>query len=118
VPEQERQLALLIFRQEILHVHLLDHVLAIGVELGLRAAGLAHDHAHLLAFDLRDPSSDMKRAHAAQHDVVFGQGRCHSRCNGKCRGGQRRTDKKAFHRPLPALELLDQSLRPFLTSQF
>jgi len=75
VPHQQWQLALALLRQEVLHVHLLDHVLAVRVELRLRAAGLAHDHAHRLAADLGHPAANMERAHAAQHDVVLGRER-------------------------------------------
>ena len=79
VPHQQRQLALALLRQEILHVHLLDHVLTVRVELGQRTTGLAHDHAHRLATDLGHPAADMERAHAAQHDVFLGGQRGHRR---------------------------------------
>src|SRR5262245_15485044 len=75
VPHQQRQLAFAVPRQEILHVHLLDHVLAVGIELRLRTAGLAHDHPHRLAADLGDPAADMERTQAAQHDVVLSRER-------------------------------------------
>ena len=75
MPHQQRIFALAVLRQEELHVHLLDHVLAVRVELGERAARLALDLAHLLAAHFRDAPADMKRAHAAQHDVVVGESR-------------------------------------------
>ena len=65
MPHQQRILALAVLWQEILHIHLLDHVLAIRVELGHGAAGLTLDLAHLLAAHFRDAPADVKRAHAA-----------------------------------------------------
>ena len=75
VPHQQRQLALAVLRQEVLHVHLLDHELAVRIELRRRTAGHAHDLSHRLAADLGDPPADMERAHAAQHDILLG-GEC------------------------------------------
>jgi hypothetical protein len=72
VPHQQRQLALALLRQEVLHIHLLDHVLAVRIELGERTAGLPHDLAHRFPADLDHPATDMERAHAAQHDVLLG----------------------------------------------
>jgi hypothetical protein len=77
--------------QEILHVHLLDHVLTVRIELGLRAAGLAHDHPHRLAADLGHPAADMERAHAAQHDVFLGGQRGH------CRAAENHPEQDAAH---------------------
>jgi hypothetical protein len=95
VPHQQRQLALAVLRQEILYVHLLDHVLAVRIELGERAAGLAHDLADRLAGNLRDAPADMERAHAAQHDVVVRERRQ--------RDTHGDSDQGKAHRPLPVL---------------
>ena len=94
VPHQQRQLALAVLRQEVLHVHLLDHVLAVRVELGERPAGLAHDLAHRLAGDLRDAAADVERAHAAQHDVVVRPDAGSATAHGNC-------DQGATHRSPP-----------------
>ena len=63
VPHQHRHLALSILRQDVLHVHLLDEVGAILIELLGRAAD--RDLAHRLAFDLDQTSAEVERAHVA-----------------------------------------------------
>jgi hypothetical protein len=65
VPYQERQLALAVLRQEVLHVHLLDLIFAIGVHLRGHTAGCEHDLLDRLAGDLDDPSADVERTHVA-----------------------------------------------------
>jgi hypothetical protein len=112
VPHQERVLALLVFGQEELHVHLLDHVLSVRIELGHGAAGLALDHAHLLARHFGDAAADMKRTHAAQHDVFREGGRDRQRSD-----GHRRADNNAIHDRLRAFNAI-QSPRPLLRSHF
>jgi hypothetical protein len=74
VPQQERQPALAVLRQEVLHVHLLDLVLAIRVHLRRHAAGCEHDLLDRLARDIDDAPSDMERSHVAQGDRLLGLG--------------------------------------------
>jgi hypothetical protein len=100
VPHQQRQLALAVLRQEVLHVHLLDHVLAVGIELGGRPAGLAHDRPHRLAADLGHAAADMERAHAAQHDVLFG-GECRRRGEASDHCDEADRDRDTMHAFLP-----------------
>ena len=65
VPQQQRQLALAVLRQEVLHVHLLDLILAIGVHLRGNAAGREHDLFDRLTGNFDDTAADMKRTHFA-----------------------------------------------------
>src|SRR5262249_39139592 len=65
-PHQERQPASAVLRQEVLHVHLLDLILAVRVYLRGHAAGCEHDLLDRLAGDLDDPPADVERAHVAQ----------------------------------------------------
>ena len=87
MPHQQRELAPAVPGQKVLHVHLLDHELAVGVQFRRRTAGDPHDLPHRPAADLGDPSADVERAHAAQNDVVLGCER-RQRCERKNRGDQ------------------------------
>src|SRR5262249_25039443 len=57
VPHQQRQLALALPGQKVLHVHLLHHELAVGVEFRRRTAGDPHDLPHRPAADLGDAAA-------------------------------------------------------------
>jgi hypothetical protein len=63
VPHQERQLALAALHQEVLHVHLLDLVCAVRIDLRRHAAGREHHLLDRLAFDLDQPAADVERTH-------------------------------------------------------
>jgi len=65
VPQQQRQLALVVLRQEVLHVHLFDLILAVGVHLRGHAAGREHDLLDRLTGDLDDSPADVERTHVA-----------------------------------------------------
>jgi hypothetical protein len=71
MPQQQRQLALLVLRQEVLNVHLLDLVLAVRIDLGRYAAGREHDLLDRLAGNLVQPPADMERAHVAKVERLF-----------------------------------------------
>ena len=102
VPHQQRQLALAVPGQKVLHVHLLDHELPVGVEFRRRAAGDPHDLPHRPATDLGDASADVERAHAAQHDVVLARARRQGR-ERKDRGDQHTTHAVPPRLVLPAM---------------
>ena len=72
MPQQERQLALAVLRQEVLHVHLLDLVGAVGIDLRRHAARREHDLLDRLAGDLDQPAADMERAHVPKKDGLLG----------------------------------------------
>jgi hypothetical protein len=63
VPQQERHFALAVLRQKVLHVHLLDLILAVGVHLRGNAAGREHDLFDWLAGDLDHAAANVKRTH-------------------------------------------------------
>jgi hypothetical protein len=67
VPHQQRHFSATVLRQDVLHVHLLDQVTAVGIDL-LGAAAGQRDLAHRLAGDLDHAAADVERAHVAQHD--------------------------------------------------
>jgi hypothetical protein len=62
VPQQQRQPALAVLRQKVLHVHLLDLIAAVGVHLRRHAAGREHHLLDRLAGDLHQPAAHMERA--------------------------------------------------------
>jgi hypothetical protein len=65
VPHQQRQPALAVLRQKVLHVHLLDLIFAIGVHLRGHTAGCEHDLLDRLAGDLDHSPADVERTHVA-----------------------------------------------------
>jgi hypothetical protein len=73
------------------HVHVLDRVKAVRIELGRHAAGAQQHFAHGLAGDLHRAAANVERAHAAQVDRLLSEGR---RC-GKAEYGRR--DEVAMH---------------------
>src|SRR4051812_25561617 len=96
VPQQQRQPALAVLRQEVLHVHLLDLVLAVRVDFRGHAAWREHDLLDWLAGDLDDPASHMERTHVTQADglLALGMRRC-------CRQAECRHDHETAHGALP-----------------
>jgi len=72
VPHQKRIGAAFVGRQEILHIHLLDLVGTVRIDLRRNAARREHDFLHRLATDFDEPPADMKRAHVAQRDSFGG----------------------------------------------
>ena len=74
MPQQQRQPALAVLRQEVLHVHLLDLVLAVRVDFRGHAAGREHDLLDRLAGDLDDTPADMERTHVTQADGLLALG--------------------------------------------
>src|SRR5258707_4540541 len=71
VPQQQRQLALAVLWQKVLHVHLLDLVLAVGVHLRGNAARCEHNLLDGLPADRDDAPADVERAHIAQPERLF-----------------------------------------------
>jgi hypothetical protein len=72
VPHQQRIGTLVVCRQEILHIHLLDLIRAVGIDLCRHSAGREHDLPHLLARDCDKTPTDMKRTHVSQRDRLGG----------------------------------------------
>jgi hypothetical protein len=65
VPHQQRQLPPGLLLQEILHIHLLDLVHTVRIDLRGHAARREHDLLHRLPGNLDLPPADMERADVA-----------------------------------------------------
>jgi len=85
MPHQQRIFSLAVLRQEVLHVHLLDLVLAVRVDFRGHAAWREHDLLDWLAGDLDDTASDMERTHVTQADGLLALGIRRSRRQAECR---------------------------------